>query len=85
MLQAGFKPSTYHADKIPGESRPVIDWERGIYANDDLIVLKTAKSKAILIEAGVIVNPIEEAYLLKSSTVSLQAKLISRALYDCIK
>jgi N-acetylmuramoyl-L-alanine amidase len=35
----------------------------GIYAYDDLVVLREAHSPAILFEAGVIINPIDEKYI----------------------
>ncbi|WP_348267833.1 N-acetylmuramoyl-L-alanine amidase [Edaphobacter sp. DSM 109919] len=63
LLAAGFTPTLHHAEKIPGESRPLLDPHRGIYAFDDLIVLKTASMPAVLLECGVIVNRSEELHL----------------------
>lgn len=57
MLKAGSRPSRYHAEQIPGENRPLIDAARGIHRYDHLVVLKQARSPALLLEAGVIVNP----------------------------
>jgi N-acetylmuramoyl-L-alanine amidase len=50
----------HHAEQ---ENRPLLDREKGIYAFDDLVVLKTAKMPAVLLECGVIVNRIEEEKL----------------------
>jgi N-acetylmuramoyl-L-alanine amidase len=60
MLIAGFHPSLHHAENIAGENRELLDSQLGIYIFDDLKVLKNSKSPAILLEAGVIVNPAEE-------------------------
>lgn len=60
LLDAGFTPSLHHETQ---ENRLVLDREKGIYAFDDLIVLKTAKMPAVLLECGVIVNRAEEAKL----------------------
>lgn len=50
----------YHAEKIEGENKELIDEKLGIYLYDDLKVLKNTNSPAFLFEAGVIVNPNEE-------------------------
>ncbi|HEY6345852.1 MAG TPA: N-acetylmuramoyl-L-alanine amidase [Bryobacteraceae bacterium] len=63
LLNLGFQPSLHHAEKIRGESRELLDRRRGIFAFDDLIVLKTATMPAVLIECGVIVNRDEELRL----------------------
>ena len=63
-MRVNFKFATHHNEAIPGENRPIIDREAGIYAFDDLVVLKTASMPAVLVECGVIVNPEEEKSLL---------------------
>lgn len=60
LVAQGLHPSLHHAEPIPGENRPLLDRELGVYAFDDLVVLKEAGSPAILLEAGVIVNPVDE-------------------------
>lgn len=60
LLAQGLRPTLHHAEPIPGENRPLLDKEPGIYAYDDLVVLREARSPALLFEAGVIVNPIDE-------------------------
>jgi N-acetylmuramoyl-L-alanine amidase len=85
LIEAGFTPSHYHADPELGESRPVIDWQRGIFARDALAVLNSAHSPAILIEAGVVVNPEEEAHLRRPEVFKAQAEAIAAALRICLK
>lgn len=63
-MRMNFKFATHHNEAIAGENRPIIDPEAGIYAFDDLVVLKTASMPAVLVECGVIVNPEEEKSLL---------------------
>jgi len=60
LLAAGMHPSLHHAEAIKGENRPLIDAKRGIYRFDDLVVLRTATMPALLVEAGVVINPEEE-------------------------
>ena len=60
LLKAGFTPTLHHATQ---ENRPVLDKEKGIYSFDDLVVLKTARMPAVLLECGVIVNRAEEEKL----------------------
>ncbi len=83
LLSAGFKPSGYHADPIHGESRTPVDLARGIFLNDGLAVLNTARSPAVLIEAGVIVNPEEEARLSDAGSVRYQAQAIAAGVRRC--
>lgn len=76
MRQKGFSFSPHHSEPIRGENRPIIDKERGIYRYDDLIVLKTAKMPAVLLECGVIINRQEELELKKPET---QARIVDAA------
>ncbi len=84
LRQAGFQPSHYHADSVLGESRPVVDWERGVFSNNNLAVLATARSPAVLIEASVIANPEEEAILGDPVVVATQAQTIATGLARCV-
>ena len=63
LRRAGFRPSLYHADPIPGEMKPFADRTNGVHYYDNLAVLKGAASPAVLLEAGVIVNRDEELML----------------------
>lgn len=85
LIGAGFAPSHYHADPMLGEGRPVIDWQRGIFARDALAVLNTAHSPAILIEAGVVVNAAEEARLRDPEVFRSQAAAIAAGLRACLR
>jgi N-acetylmuramoyl-L-alanine amidase len=68
LRDVGLKPSAHHAEKIPGENRPFADETNGVYYFDDLVVLKTATLPAILLEAGIIVNPADELMLGEPAT-----------------
>ena len=57
LVKAGFTPTLHH---LAQEHRPIIDPAKGVYAFDDLLVLKNAKMSAVLLECGVIVNRNEE-------------------------
>jgi len=76
----GFAPTLHHAEKIKGENRRLLDADKGIYAFDDLIVLKTASMPAVLLECGVIVNRQEELLLRKHSYQKKMAKYIFNAI-----
>jgi N-acetylmuramoyl-L-alanine amidase len=71
-MRANFKFATHHNEPIAGENRPIVDPDAGVYAFDDLVVLKTASMPAVLVECGVILNPAEEKALL---TVERQATI----------
>lgn len=60
LLARGLTPTLHHAEPIPGENRPLLNDELGIYRFDDLVVLRTATVPAVLFEAGVIVHRDEE-------------------------
>ena len=76
-MSVNFKFATHHNEAIPGENRPIVDREAGIYAFDDLVVLKTATMPAVLVECGVIVNPEEEQSLLTDERrITITAALV---------
>jgi N-acetylmuramoyl-L-alanine amidase len=83
LRTAGFTPSSHHAEAITGENRPFADQRNGVHYFDDLIVLKTAAVPAVLIEAGVIVNPDEESRLSDPATVAKIAGAIAAAAATC--
>lgn len=83
LLAAGEKPSLYHAEPIAGENRPLLDRRLGVHRYDGLAVLKTAVMPAVLVEAGVIVNPDEEARLGKPETVQRLARAIADGVQAC--
>ena len=63
LRKSNFKRTLHHSEKIKGENRKLLDREKGIYEFNNLIVLKSAKMPAILLECGVIVNQKEELLL----------------------
>ncbi|MDN5843949.1 MAG: N-acetylmuramoyl-L-alanine amidase [Alcaligenaceae bacterium] len=81
---AGQQPSEYHAEPIPGENRPFLDRPLGIHQFDDLVVLHTARMPAVLIEAGVIINPDEETRLASPDTVRRLAHAIAQGAHSCM-
>jgi N-acetylmuramoyl-L-alanine amidase len=84
LQRAGFKPSLYHADPIPGEGKPFADRANGVHYYDNLIVLKTARSPAVLLEAGVIVNRDEELKMRSGETHRAIAAAVAQGLERCL-
>jgi N-acetylmuramoyl-L-alanine amidase len=60
MFATGARPSLHHNEPIAGEGRPLLDSRTGVYQFDELAVLRSSTIPAILLEAGVIVNRLEE-------------------------
>ena len=83
LKQVGLTPSAHHAEPISGENREWADQNAGVYYFDDLVVLKTAKTPAVLIEAGVIINRDEELNVQQLSMRSTIASAITQGLADC--
>ncbi|MGT2509517.1 N-acetylmuramoyl-L-alanine amidase family protein [Cupriavidus basilensis] len=84
LLALGRRPTLHHAEAIPGENRPLADVRRGIYWFDDLVVLRTAQQPAVLFEAGVIVNPNEEALLANDQSRKAIAGAVARGVTACL-
>jgi N-acetylmuramoyl-L-alanine amidase len=81
---AGFSPSLYHADPIPGENKPFADRRNGVHYYDNLIVLKTARTPAVLLEAGVIVNRDEELKAQSEEVRKRMAAAVADGLGRCL-
>lgn len=81
LIKRGLRPTLHHAEPIVGENRILLSKELGIYKYDDLIVMKEAKSPAILLEAAVIVNPDDE----KMAITPEYRNLIADAILEAIK
>lgn len=79
MRRAGFQFSPHHNEPIKGENRPIIDRENGLYRYDDLIVLKSARMPAALLECGVIIHPEEAKILAQSETQEKIAEAVGIA------
>lgn len=82
MKSANFPFARHHHERIAGENRPYADEDAGVYAFDDLVVLKTAAMPAVLVECGVIVNPKEEQALLTKERQATIASAITRGIRD---
>jgi N-acetylmuramoyl-L-alanine amidase len=80
----GFAPSLYHAEPIPGESKPFADRTNGIHYYDNLVVLHRASQPAVLVEAGVIVNRAEELVLREPGTHRLIAAAMAEGARACL-
>ena len=80
----GREPSTYHGWAIMGESKKLLD-KNGVYQYDNLVVLKSAKMPALLIEIGVIANPKEAEELTQQKVVDEIADNIARSLSACLE
>ena len=85
LTQAGFQPSLYHAEPIPGESKPFADRANGVHYYDNLVVLRHASGPALLFEAGVIVNRDEELALSLDSRRRRMADTIAAAASACVR
>jgi N-acetylmuramoyl-L-alanine amidase len=81
---AGFAPSRYHADPGVGEGRPFADEANGVHWFDDLAVAASATMPAVLVEAGVIVNPAEERSLAESPVQERIARAIAKGVEQCL-
>jgi N-acetylmuramoyl-L-alanine amidase len=82
MKSANFTFARHHHEHIAGEDRPYADEDAGVYAFDDLVVLKTATMPAVLVECGVIVNPKEEQALLTKERQASITAAIARGIRD---
>ena len=84
LREAGLAPSLYHAEPIPGESKPFADRLNGVHYYDNLVVLKTARSPAVLLEAGVIVNRDEETRMLSPEVRQRIAAAVADGVERCL-
>jgi N-acetylmuramoyl-L-alanine amidase len=85
LRAAGFAPSLYHAEPIPGESKPFADRRNGVHYYDNLVVLHTATQPAVLFEAGVIVNRAEELRVNEPGTRRRIAEAVAAGVRDCLR
>jgi N-acetylmuramoyl-L-alanine amidase len=85
LRAAGLTPSRYHADPVLGESRPFADEANGVHFFDNLAVARTAAMPAVLVEAGVIVNPEEERRVRDPAVRKRIAGAIARGVAECLQ
>jgi N-acetylmuramoyl-L-alanine amidase len=84
LRAAGFTPSRYHADIELGENRPFADEANGVHYYDNLAVGKTARMAAVLLEAGVIVNPAEDARMRDPAVRLRIARAVAEGTNQCL-
>lgn len=82
LRAAGLRPTPHHAEAA-GIGRPWADQENGVYYYDNLVVLKTATVPAVLLEAGVIVHPVEAQELATPARRQLTADAVAAGLSAC--
>ena len=84
LIQAGFKPSLYHADRKVGENRAFADKRNGVHYFDRLAVLRNARMPALLFEAGVIVNREEEKRMADPAVRKRIATAVANGIEGCM-
>jgi N-acetylmuramoyl-L-alanine amidase len=84
LRAAGFSPSRYHADALLGEDRPFADEANGVHYYDNLAVGKTARMPSVLFEAGVIVNPAEDARMRDPNVQARIARAVAEGTRQCL-
>lgn len=82
---AGFSPSLYHAERIPGENKPFADKTNGVHYYDNLIVLKSARTPAVLLEAGVILNRGEDLKMRSEEVQKRIAGAVAQGMERCLE
>jgi N-acetylmuramoyl-L-alanine amidase len=82
MKERGLQYTPHYVEKFMGSRRRIlVDAEAGVYRYDQLIVLRTTRMPAVLLEAGLIINRDEELVL---ASPERQA-LISAAVTDAVE
>ena len=84
LRAAGLTPSRYHADPVLGENRPFADEANGVHWFDNLAVGHTAAMASVLVEAGVIVNPEEEARMRDPAVQAAIASAVAEGAARCL-
>ena len=79
----GFHASQHHAEAIEGENKAWADQDNGVFFYDNLVVLKTAAMPAVLLEAGVIANRLDEENVQKPETQKQIATAVRQGLQSC--
>ena len=77
LMARNLVPTLHHAEPIDGENRALLDAKLGVYSFPQLYVLRAAKYPALLFEAGIILNPNDEARL---NTVTHRTALVESLL-----
>ncbi|MEZ4749434.1 MAG: ChaN family lipoprotein [Bdellovibrionota bacterium] len=85
FVKRGRKPTLHHAEKIPGESRKLLDADLGIYEYNELAVLKNAVAPTVLVELGLIVDEDDEKYLSDAENQNQLAEALQESLQTFLK
>lgn len=85
LRSAGFRPSRYHADPVPGENRPFADEANGVHYYDNLAVARSAAMASVLLEAGVIVNREEERKMSDPAVRRRMAAAVTQGVRKCLE
>lgn len=83
LVKQGFKPNLYHALDIPNERKQLYS-KNAVYRYDNLVVLKTARSPAILIEVGVLTNRQEVQHIVTQEFRDKFDQSIETMINQCI-
>jgi N-acetylmuramoyl-L-alanine amidase len=84
LMGHGMRYSSHHTEAIPGEGRQLLDRQVGVYLYDQLVVLKSTEATAVLLEAGIIVNRVEELVLSSpEGRVSISAAVLEAVNQFC--
>jgi N-acetylmuramoyl-L-alanine amidase len=79
MAERGQRPTMHHAEKIPGEGRPTLNAEYGVFRYDRLAVLRLTTMPAVLFEAAVIAHPDDELRAASAEYRALVADAFAQA------
>lgn len=85
LKQVNEYPSYYHSVNYPGENKKLIDVTNGVHIYDNLVVLKTASSPAVLLEVGVIINNHEALRLRKLDIIQRHVNAVGNGILECIR
>ena len=80
ILALGRPPTLHHAEAVEGENRPLLHQRLGIYQYDGLAVLRKTAMPAVLLEAGVLVDRTDEAYVSNPHNQQALVEAVTRAL-----
>ena len=80
ILALGCPPTLHHAEAVEGENRPLLHQRLGIYQYDGLAVLRKTAMPAVLLEAGVLVDRTDEAYVSNPHNQQALVEAVTRAL-----
>lgn len=84
LVEAGEKPSRYHASPELGESREFLDEAHGVHAFAGLAVARLRKAPMALLEVGVIVNPEESLSLRIKERRERMAQAVAKGMDQCL-